>query len=296
MPLPHALSSSLSVVAARAAPPHAPFTALACLQAGDTGPTAFELLPVDQVTLTLRGRRDAPGAVVIEARGLRTAPRVCATDATQCLVALLSPSAALSLFGDALATLADGTRRGEALFDAPSLAALREIAASAAGPAEALRWFEHWLASRPDRLAAAGESARRIAAVTDACLAESAPPMDIARLAALAGVTTRQVQRDFAQHLGISPIAWLRLVRLQRTLGGIARGTPMAELSTAQGFSDQSHMTRELRRWIGVTPGQLLAELARPGSRQLVQALATRVILLRRQGPAVTAARAGSTR
>ena len=79
-------------------------------------------------------------------------------------------------------------------------------------------------------------------------------------VAAAVGVGERRLQQIFRSHLGLSPLAWRRLARVQRCVrllrvGGRPR---WAELAVAAGFYDQSHLVNEFRALCGLTPGQFL--------------------------------------
>lgn len=83
-------------------------------------------------------------------------------------------------------------------------------------------------------------------------------------VAAELGVSERGLQRHFEEHLGVSPKQAARLVRVDRLRFEIdrRRGTSedLAALAVAAGFYDQSHMTNEVGRVLGVTPQRLLDE------------------------------------
>jgi AraC-like DNA-binding protein len=98
--------------------------------------------------------------------------------------------------------------------------------------------------------------------------------------ARLAGVTPRQLRRDFAHWLGVSPIEYRRVVRLQRSLGHIAQGVPLASIAASQGYADQAHMTREIFDWTGIVPSQVSTLQAAPALAALQRALDGRVALV----------------
>jgi AraC-like DNA-binding protein len=52
------------------------------------------------------------------------------------------------------------------------------------------------------------------------------------------------------------PYAYLESVRIQRTQQLIKAGKALADVAAEAGFSNQSHMTRQFKKIIGVTPGQ----------------------------------------
>ena|SRR5690349_4926501 len=62
--------------------------------------------------------------------------------------------------------------------------------------------------------------------------------------------------RAFRAEVGMPPYAYLESVRIQHTQQLIKAGKPLAEVAAEAGFSSQSHMTRQFKKIIGVTPGQ----------------------------------------
>lgn len=85
------------------------------------------------------------------------------------------------------------------------------------------------------------------------------------------GVSERALQREFKTQLGFGPKQAARLVRIDRLQATLSRGCgvgdDLAALAVAAGFYDQSHMTNEVVRVLGVTPRDLLEERRdRPGA------------------------------
>lgn len=80
----------------------------------------------------------------------------------------------------------------------------------------------------------------------------------LADLANITGVTSFHLARQFKAQIGLSPHAWLVQRRAERARGLILSGVGLAEAAAAAGFSDQPHLTRWLKRVLGVTPGQLI--------------------------------------
>jgi AraC-like DNA-binding protein len=62
--------------------------------------------------------------------------------------------------------------------------------------------------------------------------------------------------RAFRAEVGMPPYAYLENVRIRHTQRLIKAGLPLAEAAAEAGFSSQSHMTRQFKKIIGVTPGQ----------------------------------------
>jgi AraC-like DNA-binding protein len=67
--------------------------------------------------------------------------------------------------------------------------------------------------------------------------------------------------RAFRAEVGMPPYAYLESVRIRQTQRLIKAGLPLAEVAAEVGFSSQSHMTRQFKKIIGVTPGQYARQI-----------------------------------
>ncbi|MDH4417265.1 MAG: helix-turn-helix domain-containing protein [Acidovorax sp.] len=67
------------------------------------------------------------------------------------------------------------------------------------------------------------------------------------------GLSQRQFERRFVAHWGMAPKQFQVIARLNSTLGNALAepGGTVVELATDQGYSDQSHMARDMRRLAG---------------------------------------------
>ncbi len=87
----------------------------------------------------------------------------------------------------------------------------------------------------------------------------TAPGADwpVARMAAEVGVSGSRLHALFAREFGLSPQAWLGAARLRwakrQLLGGDAS---ISAIALHAGYSEQSALTRALRRETGMTPRQ----------------------------------------
>ncbi len=87
--------------------------------------------------------------------------------------------------------------------------------------------------------------------------ARSAEPLGLAALAQSAGVHPVYFVRAFRAHVGATPGAYLRRLRVDRAAAKlIASEESIAGIALDTGFSDQSHLTRVFRAALGITPAQ----------------------------------------
>ncbi|AHG20491.2 AraC family transcriptional regulator [Chania multitudinisentens RB-25] len=84
---------------------------------------------------------------------------------------------------------------------------------------------------------------------------DPASPVTLAELAQLCGMSRFQLLRSFQRATGITPHAYQIQRRIQVARQLIAAGTPLAESAAAAGFADQSHLSRQFRQALGVSPG-----------------------------------------
>ena len=96
---------------------------------------------------------------------------------------------------------------------------------------------------------------------------DSASPLSLAELSAVAGLTPSHFVRAFSHHYGMTPHAYLldRRIRHARTL--LRQGQPLVEVALASGFADQAHFQRQFKRRVAATPGQYRTQLARQAER-----------------------------
>jgi AraC-like DNA-binding protein len=104
------------------------------------------------------------------------------------------------------------------------------------------------IASHPDRVVQA--------AVRD--MRRQQGPVSVDSVAAAGGISRRQLERRFRDHVGLSPHLFGRIVRFQHAFAALGH-EPGAALAARLGYVDQAHMVREVRRFSGQTP-TLLAD------------------------------------
>jgi transcriptional regulator GlxA family with amidase domain len=124
---------------------------------------------------------------------------------------------------------------------------------------EAVRGIEEALRAR---LPAA--RAQRSAAVDAAIesLTRSGGHARIEEVARHAGVGTRQLERLFRAHVGLTPKRLAGILRLQEAFALLAAGAspPLIEVAQRCGYFDQSHFIRDFRRVTGLPPSRFLRD------------------------------------
>ena len=83
----------------------------------------------------------------------------------------------------------------------------------------------------------------------------AAPGMPVAQAAQVYGKSLRQFERQFQLDVGVGPKLYARIARFQHAARRITGSAlTLAELAADLGYSDQSHMSHEFRRFAGLSP------------------------------------------
>lgn len=96
---------------------------------------------------------------------------------------------------------------------------------------------------------------------------DSASPLSLSQLSAVAGLTPSHFVRAFSHHYGMTPHAYLLDRRIRHARRLLRQGHPLAEVALASGFADQAHFQRQFKRRVAATPGQYRTQLARQAER-----------------------------
>lgn len=77
-------------------------------------------------------------------------------------------------------------------------------------------------------------------------------------IASAVGLGERQLERLFADRMGLSLRLYRRIVRLRHAVLRAGHGVPLVDVALEAGFADQAHLTRDVRDLTGCTPRALL--------------------------------------
>lgn len=99
-------------------------------------------------------------------------------------------------------------------------------------------------------------------------LAATAGAVSIGSLGGELGWSRRRLAASFREEVGLTPKTAARVLRFAAMLDRLraAPRTAWAEVALDHGYFDQSHLVRDVRRFAGVTPTELLASLAQARS------------------------------
>ena len=97
------------------------------------------------------------------------------------------------------------------------------------------------------------------------CIKNSGEIYTVASLAQRADLSVRTLQRLFNQYIGLSPKWLLRKYRLHDALDELEANTlTMVELATQLEYTDQSHLIRDFKDMLGMSPAQYLSDRYAP--------------------------------
>lgn len=109
---------------------------------------------------------------------------------------------------------------------------------------------------QPPALPRAGIEHQAVARVKERLRGSLDADLTLAELARTACLSPWHFIRVFARHTGLTPHAWLMQQRARAARELLLSGLPIAQAAAQTGFTDQSHLTRTLKRITGLTPGQ----------------------------------------
>lgn len=85
--------------------------------------------------------------------------------------------------------------------------------------------------------------------------------ININNLAKETGYSTRYLEKLFEQHVGITPKLFSRITRYQYSLYMLTNNHSLWDVIKQNGYYDQAHLIKELKKFGNFTPKQLLKEI-----------------------------------
>jgi AraC-like DNA-binding protein len=80
--------------------------------------------------------------------------------------------------------------------------------------------------------------------------------ISLEQLAAIAHLSPFYLLRTFRDCVGMPPYEYLTQVRILQAKRLLSQGYAIAQVAQQTGFADQSHLTRQFKRFVGVPPGK----------------------------------------
>jgi AraC family transcriptional regulator len=112
--------------------------------------------------------------------------------------------------------------------------------------------------SMPARLPRGAIGTATLKRIRDYVAAHLAEPIEVAALAGLAGRSPFHFTRVFTNSVGMTPHRYVVHLRLRAAVARIKAGeSRLADVAAETGFSDQSHLSRWIRRVHGVAPSEI---------------------------------------
>jgi AraC-like DNA-binding protein len=194
-----------------------------------------------------RSRRVAQYAQI--ATGVQTqVVTVRATGPVGAIMVRLKPEAAPMFLGSALHELRDSQAELRDLFPSRDVMRLIEQLTEAPDTAHRVALVENFLLSQMKERGT--DPMLRMAALR----LRSDFNTPIRSLAAVTGLSERQLLRRFQAAFGVGPKQFARIARVTRILELCRRGSTWADISQDCGFADQAHLVRDFSSLVHCTP------------------------------------------
>ncbi|HEX4245104.1 MAG TPA: AraC family transcriptional regulator, partial [Acidimicrobiales bacterium] len=189
-------------------------------------------------TATVHGVTTSMGSRVLEGAG-------------RALGIMFRPAGFRPFLGRSMSTITDRALPMVDVFGPEAATLERHVLAAVAAP-DMVAAADGFLAAR---VPGEAQSCERISAIVERASAD-ASLVRVDDMAAQAGISVRQLQRQFGDEVGVSPKAVIRRYRLYEAAERARLGTDndWAALATELGYSDQSHLTRDFTAAIGMAP------------------------------------------
>ena len=106
-------------------------------------------------------------------------------------------------------------------------------------------------------------SSKMLDRARDYLAAHAVDHVSLADVARACGASPQHLSARFRDRFGVPVHRFQTLLRLDRARRLLAGGASAGEAAAACGLSDQSHLTRHFRRYLGMTPGRYAGHAGR---------------------------------
>lgn len=221
------------------------------------GAPADHVVPPDGCTSLVVGLRgDRPPILLVSGPWLRPLVVPVAPGEFYCGLRI-RPGAARALLGADPAVLRDAVQPAEPFLGDTASHLAQELAASREIDGVESVLDQVWM----QRLPVLGEPDPTASRAAER-LIESRGELPIAELAREMGISQRTLLRRFRAATGLAPKQFARVRRLLTTVQGLlGEHTLWARLAAEGGYTDQSHLHRDLVELTGITPGEFAARV-----------------------------------
>ena len=96
--------------------------------------------------------------------------------------------------------------------------------------------------------------------LSDALACLQSETRTVANAAKNLGVSLRTLERLIKSGTGRSPHFWYSLARVRRTARSLYKADSLGAAAIEAGYTDQSHMSREMKKWFRKTPAQIVSD------------------------------------
>ena len=171
---------------------------------------------------------------------------------------MVEPATYRLLFGAAMSDLVDHVHDAAALLGSTRARSLyADMERYRTRPTDLVAAFERfWYRALSAKLRVPAGMAGALAAIRAGGGQEP-----VGALAHRLGTGRRTLERRFAEHVGLSPKGWSRLVRFNGMLGALANHPALAQAALESGYYDQAHFQHEFRALAGLTPRQFVVTM-----------------------------------
>jgi AraC-like DNA-binding protein len=84
--------------------------------------------------------------------------------------------------------------------------------------------------------------------------------LSLSKLASLVSLSPYYFARAFQNETGLPPHAYLEGIRIRKAREYLDQGSTIVSAALSVGYSDQSHLSRRFKSFLGITPGQYAGE------------------------------------